>query len=264
MLVVQISDLHIAAPGRKTLGQAPMAENLSLCIKRINRLIPRVDLVIITGDITQDGTREEAEHAARLLAQLDAPFTLIPGNHDRRDVLWSVFGGTACPARESGFLSHVTELEGLRLIAMDSQREGAPGGEICATRADWLTARLKEAPDRPTAIFLHHPPTRMGVVESDVDGFVGAKRLGRIIGAHACIQGVFCGHIHLAAHTDWQGTTVSTAPSMGMQLVPDLSLQNPSRYELAVPGFQMLLWQPGGSLVTHTAYASVLEGPFDF
>ena len=264
MIIVQISDLHIAGEGRKTLGIAPMAQNLSLCIDRINALTPRVDLVMITGDITHDGSLEEAEHAARLLHKLDAPYRLVPGNHDRREVLWSVFGGTACPGREAGFLNHVTELDGRRLIAMDSRRQGAPGGEICATRADWLAARLAEAPDRPTAIFMHHPPTRMGVAESDLDGFVGAERLGRIIGAHACIEGVFCGHIHLAAHARWHGTTVSTAPSMGMQLVPDLTLQNPSRFELEAPGFQMLLWPDGGTLVTHTVYANALEGPFNF
>lgn len=263
-MIVQISDLHLAPEGQKTLGVAPMAENLALCIERINALEPSVDLVMITGDLTHDGTTPEAENAARSLQALRAPFYVLPGNHDDRDVLWSVFGGAACPDRPDGFLNYVVEATGLRLIAVDSVMTGGHGGQMCGIRLDWLEARLAEAPDAPTAIFMHHPPVKMGVVESDLDGFVGAERLGRIIGAHPNVLGIFCGHIHLAAHTRWNGTTVSTAPSMGMQLAPDLTLEKPSQFVLAAPGFQLLLWSETGNLVTHTLYASNPEGPFDF
>ncbi len=264
MLIVQISDLHMAPMGQKTLGVAPMADNLALCIKRINLLTPKADLVMITGDITHDGTRAEAECAARLLRQLRAPYYLIPGNHDDRAVLWSVFGGTACPERSGGFLNYVIETGEMRLIALDSVMAGASGGEICDTRANWLAARLDEAPGHPTAIFMHHPPVRLGVCETDLDGFAGAGRLGDIIAGHANIEGVYCGHTHMPAHTRWRGTYVSTAPGMGMLLMPDLTMHRPSQFVLDAPGFRILLRPPGGSLVSHTIYARPHEGPFDF
>jgi len=264
MLIVQISDLHLAPEGQKTLGVAPMAQNLALCIERINALVPSVDLVMITGDITHDGTAAEAAIASRLLQKLHAPYYVMPGNHDDRDVLWSVFGGAAIPGRPDGFLNYVVEVGGLRLIAMDSVMADGHGGQFCDLRLDWLAARLAEAPHTPTAIFTHHPPARMGVVESDLDGFEGAARLGEIIAAHTNIVGIFCGHIHLAAHTRWNGTIVSTAPSMGMQLVPDLTLEKPSQFVLEAPGFQLLLWSKDRGLVTHTLYARNLDGPFDF
>jgi 3',5'-cyclic AMP phosphodiesterase CpdA len=264
MLIVQISDLHLAPEGQKTLGVAPMAQNLALCIERINGLVPRVDLVMITGDITHEGTLAEAENAARILQALRAPYYVLPGNHDDRAHLWSVFGGAAIPDRADGFLSYVVKGGDLRLIAMDSVRAGGPGGQTCDVRLNWLAARLAEAPGAPTAIFMHHPPARMGVAESDLDGFEGADRLGEIIGAHSNILGLFCGHIHLAAHAQWNGTTVSTAPSMGMQLAPDLTLKKPSQFVLEAPGYQMLLWSKDRGLVTHTSYARNPVGPFDF
>ena len=264
MLIVQISDLHLAAKGRKTLGVAPMAQNLARCIEAINALVPKVELVMITGDITHDGTVAEAENAAGILQALHAPYHVMPGNHDDRDVLWSVFGGAAIPDRPDGFLNYVVKVTGLRLIAMDSVMAGGHGGHFCDVRLDWLTARLAEEPDAPTAIFMHHPPARMGVAESDLDGFQGAARLGDIIAAHSNIVGIFCGHIHLAAHTGWNGTTVSTAPSMGMQLAPDLTLEQPSQFVLEEPGFQLLLWSKDRGLVTHTLYARNPDGPFDF
>ena len=264
MLIVQISDLHLAPEGQKTLGVAPMAENLALCIERLNALVPKVDLVMITGDITHEGTLAEANCTARLLQQLHAPYYVMPGNHDDRDVLWSVFGGASIPDRPDGFLNYVVEMGDQRLIAMDSVKTGGQGGQICDVRLDWLKARLDEARGAPTAIFMHHPPARMGVAESDLDGFEGAARLGEVIAAHSNIMGIFCGHIHLAAHTGWNGTTVSTAPSMGMQLAPDLTLEQPSQFVLEAPGFQVLLWSKGRGLVTHTSYARNPDGPFDF
>ncbi|MCF6233513.1 MAG: phosphodiesterase [Rhodobacteraceae bacterium] len=264
MLIVQISDLHLAPEGQKTLGVAPMAENLALCIERVNALVPLVDLVMITGDITHDGTRAETENAARILQSLRAPYHVLPGNHDDRAHLWSVFGGLAIPERRDGFLNYVIKVDGLRLVAIDSVMTGGSGGHACDVRLDWLKARLDEAPDAPTAIFMHHPPTRMGVAESDLDGFEGAERMGEVIGAHANILGIFCGHIHLPAHTRWNGTIVSTAPSMGMQLAPDLTMEKPSQFVLEAPGFQLLLWSKDRGLITHTMYARNPVGPFDF
>ncbi|RUA00252.1 MAG: phosphodiesterase, partial [Deltaproteobacteria bacterium] len=45
MLIVQISDTHIAAPGKKTYGIAPMAENLARCVDHINQMTPTPDVV---------------------------------------------------------------------------------------------------------------------------------------------------------------------------------------------------------------------------
>ena len=49
------------------------------------------------------------------------------------------------------------------------------GGEITEAQASWLDARLNEKPTQPTMIFMHHPPTKCGVLKTDVDGFVGKE-----------------------------------------------------------------------------------------
>ena len=105
MLIAHISDTHIAGWGKKTFGIAPMAENLSCCVDHINQLDPRPELVLVTGDITNGGSLEAAQRANSLLSRLQCYFYIIPGNHDHRESLWSVFGGHACPrnlARSSG------------------------------------------------------------------------------------------------------------------------------------------------------------------
>lgn len=264
MLIAQLSDIHIAGWGKRAYGIAPTAENLAHCVDHINQLNPKPDLVLVTGDITSKGLGEEVERSASLLSKLRYPYYIIPGNHDDRESLWSAFGGRACPSRIDGLLNYVIEGYDVRLVALDSTIPGAPGGEVCETRAAWLDKRLSEAEHQPTVIFMHHPPIRCGVIETDVDGFIGADRLGNVIEKYTNIERVICGHIHLLVHARWCGTVVSTAPSMGMQLVLDLTLQRPSEFTLEAPGYQLHYWTPEKNLITHTITVRESVDPYLF
>ncbi len=264
MLIAHISDTHIAGWDKKAYGIAPTAENLACCVDHINQLKPAPDLVLVTGDITYSGLLEESERAANLLSKLRCPFYIIPGNHDDRSSLWSVFGGQACPTMDQGFINYVIEGYPLRLIGIDSTVPGEPGGEICGVRAKWLDEQLSETKEQPTVIFMHHPPVKCGVLETDVDGFVGADRFGDIIEKYSNIKSILCGHIHLQAHVGWRGSIVNAAPSMGIPLVLDLTMKEPSQFSLDVPGYQLHYWSPEQNLISHTIYVRETDGPYLF
>ncbi len=264
MLIAHISDPHVAGGGKKAYNIAPTAESLARCVDHINQLNPQPELVLVTGDITNGGLAEEAEQAVKVLNRLRHPFYIVPGNHDDRSTLRSVFGGRACPSKTGDFINYVIEGYDIRLIGMDSTVPGAPGGKICKTRAMWLDARLDECTEKATIIFMHHPPVKCGVLETDEDGFEGVALLGAVIQKYTNIERVICGHIHLEAHAAWRGTVVSTAPSTGMQLVLDLTMTQPSAFVLADPGYQLHYWTPEKHLVTHTIYVREVDGPYLF
>jgi len=264
MLIAQISDTHIAGPGLKTNGIAPMAQNLELCVEAINALTLQPDLVLLSGDVTNDFTHDEAQRAAEILAGLNSPLYLVPGNHDDRGVLWDVFGGSAIPARTDGFINYVINRPDLRIIALDSVAQGQSGGAFCNTRAAWLRETLADGGDQPTVIFMHHPPLKCGVPETDQDGFDGAAKLGAIIADYPNIQRILCGHIHLLTHARWNGTVVTTAPSMGMQLMLDLTQAHPSKFYLTDPGYLLHHWTPEKVLITHAVTVRDMDGPYEF
>jgi 3',5'-cyclic-AMP phosphodiesterase len=265
MLIVQFSDPHITVAGKKSYGIAPTAETLGLCIDHVNQMVPKPDLVLVSGDITTDGLLASTRHAKELLSRLDCPYYVIPGNHDDRSILWSVFGEDNCPVTRQGFINFTIDGFGLRIIAMDSTRPGYPGGEICSARLAWLKMRLAKETGKPTIIFMHHPPVKFGVLETDSDGFEGADELGTLIGKFPNIHAVICGHVHLPAQTRWRGTIVSTAPSTGMQLGLDLSRTRPSEFYLNAPGYQLHHFTEGRNLITHTIYVNrINDGPYRF
>jgi len=264
MLIAHISDSHIADPGMMAYGVAPTAENLARCVSHINHLNPKPSLVLVTGDITYSGKVTEAKRAAHLLNKLCCPFYIVPGNHDIRSALWSVFSEVGCPAADHELLNYVIEDYDIRLIGMDTICVDKPGGEICQRRAQWLTDRLSEKREQPTLIFMHHPPVKLGVLETDEDGFIGADCFGDIVEKHPNILSILCGHIHLECHVCWRGTVVSTAPSMGLQLGLDLSLTRPSEFFLESPGYQLHYFTPDQNLVTHTIFVKEMDGPYPF
>ncbi len=252
MLIAHISDFHIMKHDTKTCGVVPAAQQVSKLIAHINSLSPAPDLVLVTGDLTHDGTLEQAREARRILSDLRMPWYLVPGNHDQRDTLKKVFAPDACPSRDENFLHFQIDLPSLRLIGLDSTRPDAPGGMLCPQRADWLENRLDERPDKPTLLFLHHPPTNFGVPETDQDGFEGAERLGQIVEQHPCIERILCGHIHLNASTCWHGVLVNTAPSAaGMELTLSPGTNTPSGFHLVDPAYLLHFHAADGGLVTH-------------
>ena len=125
------------------------------------------DAVIASGDLTDCGLVEEYELLRDCLKPLPMPVYLIPGNHDRRENMRLVFGGDGYLPMNGEYLHYTVEDLPLRLIGLDTVVPGKGHGEMDAPRLDWLKARLDEQPDRPTLIFMHHPPFPTGLQHMD-------------------------------------------------------------------------------------------------
>ncbi len=265
MLIAQISDLHLPDEGTLTYGHVDTAGALERIIAHVNALRPLPDLAVISGDLTDAGSLAQTTHARALLAGLDCPYVVLPGNHDRRASLREIFAPANLPAAPGPFLHYALDYLPLRLLMLDSLDEGAPGGALCRARLDWLEARLAEAPERATMLFLHHPPAALGVPETDQDGFAGAEALARLVAAYPNIQRIAAGHIHLATTTLWQGRPLVTAPATIMQLSCDFTADPPpSRFSLAPPAYLLHRLTGTGGLVSQVVTLGEDGRRFDF
>jgi len=260
MKIAQISDLHMVAEG-KTLGIADAAGKLEKVVARLNELVP--DVVLVSGDIAQMGSVEESVRAADILAKLDSPFLLTPGNHDTREALQQAFPHATLPAQKAGHLSFVYEAETLRIIALDSSDPDARHGRICPARAAWLDAALA-VDGKPALIFMHHPPVKFGVEESDNPPMEGADLLAEVVARHPQIMRILCGHIHLMAQAQWQGRLVMTAPSISMRLSWNPAKMQTSRFYNSPPAFLWHMHNSDGILLTHEFTLDGPEGPYEF
>jgi 3',5'-cyclic AMP phosphodiesterase CpdA len=245
------------------MGRVDTATHLKHAVAHIDALRPAPDVVLVTGDLVDAGKPEEYAHLRELLTPLAMPVYLIPGNHDARDALRGGFADHRyLPA--DGFLQYAIEGGPLRLIALDTLTPGAPHGELCAKRLDWLAARLGES-EKPTILFMHHPPFECGLAE--LDGMrlnVGAERLAAIVRDHPNIERILCGHVHRPIQMRWAGTIASCAPSTAHQAALDLRPDVTLMYAMEPPAVALHQWRPGAGVVTHLSYVGKYDGPYPF
>lgn len=249
MWIAHLSDLHLTASSRPLYGRVDTGAAFALALARLAALKRRPDLVLLTGDLADDG-REGTYLALRhQLAGLGLPFCLLPGNHDDREVLTAVF-----PESFAGWQEGVgcLDLPGGRLLLLDTSVPGREWGRVEAGQVARLEALLRG----PTLLAMHHPPFAVGIPGMDRIACRGEVRsLGRRLGQRG-IEGLLCGHVHRHVATVFHGIPAQVAPSPAHQIALDVG---PLAYTLEPGGFLLHDWEPGRYLISH--YLPVQAAP---
>lgn len=250
MLIAQISDLHVVEDDAAA-RVVDANRNLADCVAYLNGMARQPDVVLATGDLTDDGRPAQFEVLREILRDLRAPVLLIPGNHDEREPFRAAFRRDHAVIPADGPVHYALDDWPVRLVGLDSLRTGHHDGELDTPRLAWLDATLAARPDQPTLVFLHHPPFRTGIWWMDCIGLRGAPELREVIGGHPQVQRVVAGHIHRPIHTNWGDAVVSVAPSTTMQTQCDLHPEHRPVIAAETPMLQ-LHWYDGDHFVTHT------------
>jgi len=255
VLIAQMTDIHVGfAP-----DDQPEELNLIRFRATLARLLEgpnRPDMLVLSGDITDHGDAESFAKTAELLADCPCPILPLVGNHDSRAGLLGAFPHVA-PA-DGGFLHYVVDAPlGLRIICLDTLEDGRHGGAFCDVRAAWLAARLAEAPDTPTLIFMHHPPVVAGIDWMDpVADEPWMLRLREVLTGQSQVQAIHCGHLHRQIVTQFAGIPLGVTPSVAPLVAMDLSPIDkdvPDDRELITtepPTYALHRWD-GETLVSH-------------
>lgn len=264
MLIAQLSDMHLRSEGQLLYDRIDTAAYLERAVAHVLTLDPRPDVVIMTGDLVEAGKPEEYARLRRLIAPLPMPVYVIPGNHDAREALRAAFADKGYfPA--SGFLQYAVEDWPVRLIALDTLVEGKPHGALCDQRLSWLKARLEEQADKPTMLFMHHPPFDCGIETFDKSRLLdGDARLIELVRQHPNVERAACGHVHRPIQVRWAGTMASIAPSTAHQATLDLHEHSALTMMMEPPAIALHQWRPNTGLVTHVSYVGAFDGPTPF
>ncbi|ANY18588.1 3',5'-cyclic adenosine monophosphate phosphodiesterase CpdA [Tsuneonella dongtanensis] len=253
MLIAQLTDIHIGFDP----DEMPEELNLRRFRATLARLLGgpnRPDMLILSGDITDNGDLESFEDAAALVSGCPFPVWPMVGNHDSREGLFHAFPHIK---GEGGFVHYAVDADGLRILLLDTLEPGRHGGAFCEARARWLAAELAAHPDTPTLIFMHHPPVVSGIDWMDPaateDWIV---RFGDVVEGHEQIRGIHCGHLHRPIHSTFRGiplsVTGSCAPLVAMDLRP-VDRDHPDGRDLITtepPSYALHRWD-GSSIVSH-------------
>lgn len=104
---------------------------LKQAIDEINRLGP--DIVVVTGDLTDAGFRQEFKMAKTFLDMLECEnVVVIPGNHDSRNVGYLHF------EELFGLRNNVLKIPGVTIVGLDTSEPDLDSGRIGRERYRWL------------------------------------------------------------------------------------------------------------------------------
>ncbi|MBL6932137.1 MAG: phosphodiesterase [Rhodospirillales bacterium] len=264
MIIAQISDLHLRTDGQLLKGKVDTMAALEAAIEHLNALSPRPDLVLATGDLVNKAHVQDYQIMRREFDRIKIPVFVIPGNHDDRDMMRRNFENLGYLPKNGAFLHYTLEDHPLRLIALDTKREDHDGGEMCMDRLEWLEETLSAQPDRPTLIFMHHPPFKSGIGFMDKRPFVNADKLETIIRRNSQIVGIVCGHMHRNISVAWGGTIACVAPSLVFQMTMDFTTGSSSSFMLEPAACPVFLWNEDNGLIAHCSLIGDYGPPNSF
>ncbi|HEX6312178.1 MAG TPA: metallophosphoesterase [Acidimicrobiia bacterium] len=157
-VIAQLSDIHCGSQYfDPELMQAAASEVLAL----------GPDLVLVGGDLTQEGYANEFRSAQRHLEPITEsglPTVIIPGNHDAKNVGYLHFRDTFGPGDVEGKGDRVLRLDtglappapaSVNLVALDSTKPDLAEGEIGRERYSWIRNQF-EPPTELKVMALHH------------------------------------------------------------------------------------------------------------
>lgn len=163
----------------------------------------KVDLTIVTGDVTRWGECEEFAAAAAWLQTVPGAKLVTPGNHDtpylapaqRLFAPFLRFEQAIGPSRGQTFVAEGLAVRGVNTARGVQPRMNWSKGQISRQQVEETSAWLQQAPAEALRIIaLHHPLVEM----------TGGPMTGKVWGGHEAAQAfavagadlVLSGHIH--------------------------------------------------------------------
>lgn len=235
--VVQISDTHLFAdPTRELLGLST-AESLTTVLESIKQLQPKPDVLLFTGDLSQDESSESYERLRDLITPLGIPSYWLPGNHDQIPLMEQIL------CNSSILPDKVFQINNWNFILLNSMLPGKVYGELTVDSLSWLEQQLQQRMAHPTVVALHHPPCLIGSDWMDQIGLRNPDDLFAVLDRYEQVKVVLFGHVHQEFAAVRAGTHYLGCPSTCVQFKP---YQPDFAIDQQRPGFRLLTLYPDG------------------
>lgn len=214
-LISLLADIHVADSPADSLG-IDTQTNFSQVVSHLRGQRP--DLLVLMGDYSiREPQRAHLEWVHSRAQLVGAPILAIAGNHDDSPDVADVFALPQAP--NTSQLYYRREINGQRALFLDTS-----AGYIDSDQLDWLHIEIRGSRS-PTLVFMHHPPTAMGVPFMDERyGFrdQSGEVFNLLFGGKVPVH-VFSGHYHTARSTQIGMHSLHLCPSTYFQIDPSTS-----------------------------------------
>jgi 3',5'-cyclic-AMP phosphodiesterase len=210
--IAHVSDTHLLAGGKLQYGVVDTVQHLEIALDRLGRLDPVPQALVFTGDLADRG-EPEAYRQLRAMVEpfaerIGAQVVWCMGNHDDRAAYArGLYDAEVSP----DVLDRVHDVDGLRIVSLDTSVAGYHHGQISDAQYEWLASVLAEPAPHGTFLAMHHPPIPVpmlpaaAIIELD-----DQPRLAEAL-AGTDVRMILGGHFHYSSYSTFAGIPVSVA-----------------------------------------------------
>ena len=252
--VLQISDTHLAGDkGHKLVGLNTL-DSLKQVIGHAIQHTGQPDLVLTTGDLVHDASREGYAILQQQLERLNAPVYYLPGNHDLTSEML-----VTC-AKKQGSFPFLLQQSDWSIVLLDSTVIGKVGGSLNQQQLTALDKILSNQMEKNSLICLHHHPVKVGSAWMDKIALDNPEALFAIIDKYPQVKGIVYGHIHQEHAVDYSGIQLLGTPSTCIQFT---AAQDKFGIDNRPPGYRWLVLLPDGSIRSGIERLNAMPGKVD-
>ncbi len=228
--ILQITDCHLGQSSDEALLGLKTADTLNSVLGGVKANEARFDLVLNTGDISNDGTVASYDRFINAVRSYipGTPLAWLEGNHDDPGSMRHIISSPP----QTDFVS----IGDWNLILLNSRVPFEERGELPQSELDRLSDLLAAAPDVPTMIFLHHQLVPVGSAWIDQYVVSNAEAFFKVTDAYKNIKVMSWGHVHQEFHMNRHGVDLLATPSTCLQFKPQ---NDDFTVDDAMPGYRV-------------------------
>lgn len=259
--ILQLTDLHVFQTPGTLLRGVDTGGYLQKVVQHIKDTDVAFDAMIVTGDHTHDELPASYQAVRSLLSPWIDRLWQVPGNHDDRQVLRTVFADRIAGEADAP-IQFAFELNNWLCLGLDTHLPGAVSGRIGADRILWARQIADRSAAARIALFCHHPPVLIGSPWMDAIGLEDRELIQDWCVSDSRVQLICCGHVHHEFSARLGNAEVLTTPSTGIQFSPEGSTP---RFVPGSPGYRIIDLQSDGyrTQVIRIPDVAIPENPAD-
>ena len=211
--LLHLSDTHLRAGDEPLYGSVDSAARLGRALEQIAASGSTPDAIIFTGDLADHGEPEAYETLRAMVdpwaARLGAPVIWVMGNHDDRASFRAGLLADDAPDALAP-VDSVYDIDGLRVISLDTSVPGHHYGEITDAQLEWLEVELAIPAAHGTILAMHHPPVPSVLDLAVTVELRDQSRLAAVLRG-SDVRTILAGHLHYSTAATFAGIPVSVA-----------------------------------------------------
>lgn len=237
--VLQLTDPHLGCTAGETLIGLNTEESLLDVLTCLRDSQQTFDLIIATGDISNDGTIASYQRFLDRVREYvpNVPLAWLPGNHDNPKAM-------AHFPREQVWIDDFC-VGHWHFILLNSRIPFEEGGELSPGEIARLERLLALRPERNTMVLLHHQPVPIGSAWIDQYVVKNAPQFFALLDRYPNVKALAWGHVHQAFESDQGALKLFATPSTCVQFAPNSAS---FQVDYLMPGCRTFTLWPDGKV----------------